>query len=54
MHGRGLRDMFKENFEHLQMRLYQLDRLIETHMPDLWQHFLDCGVESHMYDAVRK
>ena len=49
MHQNGLRDMFKENFEHLQLRLYQLDRLIETNMPDLWQHFVDCGVESHMY-----
>ncbi len=39
MHRWGLRDMFKENFEQLQLRLYQLDRLVETNMPDLWQHF---------------
>lgn len=49
MHKWGLRDMFKENFEQLQLRLYQLDRLIETNMPDLWQHFADHGIESHMY-----
>ena len=49
MHRWGLRDMFKENFEQLQLRLYQLDRLIETNMPDLWQHFADSGIESHMY-----
>ena len=39
MHRWGLRDMFKENFEQLQLRLHQLDRLLETSMPDLWQHF---------------
>merc|ERR1719412_3033716 len=44
-----LRDMFKGNFEHLQMRLYQLDRLIENILPELWSHFTDNGIESHMY-----
>ena len=41
--------MFKENFEQLQLRLYQLDRLIEVNFPDLWQHFIENGIESHMY-----
>ena len=45
----GLRDMFRENFEQLQLRLYQLDRLIEANLPDLHVHFQDCGLESHMY-----
>ena len=45
----GLRDMFRENFEQLQLRLYQLDRLIEANLPDLHIHFQDCGLESHMY-----
>ncbi|TRY69121.1 hypothetical protein TCAL_04113 [Tigriopus californicus] len=49
MHRLGLRDMFRENFEQLQLRLYQLDRLIEANFPDLWQHFADNGIESHMY-----
>lgn len=49
MHRLGLRDMFRENFEQLQLRLYQLDRLIEVNFPDLWQHFADNGIESHMY-----
>jgi hypothetical protein len=49
MHKLGLRDMFRENFEQLQLRLYQLDRLIENIMPDLWQHFTENGIESHMY-----
>ena len=41
--------MFRENFEQLQLRLYQLDRLIEANLPDLHVHFQDCGLESHMY-----
>ena len=49
MHHLGLRDMFRENFEQLQLRLYQLDRLIENLMPDIWQHFAQHGIESHMY-----
>ena len=49
MHQLMLRDMFRENFEHLQMRLYQLDKLIESNFPDLWSHFNEFGIESHMY-----
>eukprot|EP00090_Calanus_glacialis_P000348 TRINITY_DN10211_c0_g1_i1.p1 TRINITY_DN10211_c0_g1~~TRINITY_DN10211_c0_g1_i1.p1 ORF type:complete len:1017 (-),score=311.81 TRINITY_DN10211_c0_g1_i1:664-3714(-) len=49
MHGYGLRDMFRENFEQLQLRFYQLDRLIEKRLPDLWQHFQNMGLETHMY-----
>lgn len=49
MHDLGLRDMFRENFEQLQLRLYQLDRLIEANLTDLHVHFLECGLESHMY-----
>ena len=41
--------MFRENFEQLQLRLYQLDRLIEANLPDLHVHFQDQGLESHMY-----
>merc|ERR1719228_1844327 len=49
MHTYGLRDMFRENFEQLQLRFYQLDRLIEKRLPDLWQHFQTMGLETHMY-----
>lgn len=49
MHQLGLRDMFRENFEHLQMRLFQLDKLIEAYLPDVWAHFAEFGIESHMY-----
>ena len=37
MHNHGLRDMFRENFEQLQLRLYQLDRLIEATMPVMFR-----------------
>ena len=49
MHELGLRNMFRENFEQLQLRLYQLDRLVENMMPDLHVHFQECGLESHMF-----
>lgn len=49
MHKYQLRDMYKENFENLQLCFYQLDRLIETRLPDLWHHFQNVGLESHMY-----
>jgi len=48
-HVYGLRDLFRENFEQLQLRFYQLDRLVEKRLPDLWQHFNNVGLETHMY-----
>merc|ERR1719290_244422 len=49
MHKYGLIDMYRENFENLQLCFYQLDRLIEKRIPDLWQHFSNMGLETHMY-----
>jgi len=49
MHRYGLRDMFRENFEQLQLRFYQLERLVETRLPDLHAHFQEIGLETHMY-----
>lgn len=45
----GLRDLFKENFEILHMRFFQLGRLMEEQLPDLCAHFRDQGVEIHMF-----
>ncbi|XP_071518028.1 rab GTPase-activating protein 1-like isoform X2 [Panulirus ornatus] len=45
----GLRDLFKDGFEILHMRFYQLRKLIEEQLPELWQHFQDQGVEIHMF-----
>ncbi|CAG9783239.1 unnamed protein product [Diatraea saccharalis] len=49
MYGYGLRDLYKDGFEALYMRLHQLDRLIEEHLPDLRTHFHELGVETHMF-----
>merc|ERR1719228_3050937 len=49
MHSYGLRDLYRENFEQLQLRFYQLNRLLEKNMPDLWNHFQQVGLETHMY-----
>jgi len=51
MYQYKLRDLFKDGFENLNMRLYQLNRLMEDQVPDLWQHFQDKGVEEHMYGS---
>lgn len=45
----GLRDLFKQGFESLHLRLHQLERLIEDYIPDLHQHFLKLNIETHMY-----
>ncbi|XP_054720811.1 rab GTPase-activating protein 1-like [Uloborus diversus] len=45
----GLRDLFKNSFEELHLRLYQLDKLIEDQLPELHAHFTDLGIEMHMF-----
>lgn len=45
----GLRFALKDGFETLYLRFYQLDRLIEDHLSDLWKHFSAQHIESHMY-----
>ncbi|XP_049541657.1 rab GTPase-activating protein 1-like [Anopheles darlingi] len=49
MYNYGLRDMFKMGFESLYLRLYQLNRLMKDQLPDLYEHFAQMGVESHMF-----
>ena len=49
MFAYNLRDLYRENFEQLQLRFYQLNRLLEKTMPDLWQHFQQVGLETHMF-----
>lgn len=44
-----LREMYKANFENLQMKFYQLNCLIEEHLPDVYAHFYDLKVECHMF-----
>lgn len=39
----------QDGFETLHLRLYQLDRLIEEYLPELWSHLVESAIESHMY-----
>ncbi|XP_054731895.1 rab GTPase-activating protein 1-like isoform X1 [Anastrepha obliqua] len=49
MYDFGLRDLYKQGFEVLYLRLYQLDRFIKDQLPKLHEHFAACGIETHMY-----
>ncbi|CAF3839038.1 unnamed protein product [Rotaria magnacalcarata] len=44
-----LREMYKANFENLQMKFFQLNCLIEENLPDIYTHFYDLKVECHMF-----
>ncbi|XP_076436762.1 rab GTPase-activating protein 1-like isoform X2 [Babylonia areolata] len=45
----GMRDLFKQGFEELHLKFYQLERLIQEQMSDLYGHFMDMGLEIHMF-----
>lgn len=45
----GLRDLFRNNFDELYLKFFQLERLLEDHMPDLYQHFNTIGIEPFTY-----
>ena len=45
----NLRELYNNGFENLQLRFYQLRRLIEEFLPDLHAHFKSEGVETHMF-----
>jgi len=49
MRNYGVRNLFRRGFENLQLRFYQLERLMEEIIPDLYQHFVSIGVEAHMF-----
>jgi len=49
MHDYGIRYCLRDGFEVLYLRFYQLDRFIEDQLPDLYRHFRDQHIESHMY-----
>ncbi|XP_040041315.2 rab GTPase-activating protein 1-like isoform X2 [Gasterosteus aculeatus] len=44
-----LRDLYKNNFEDLHCKFYQLERLMQDQLPDLWSHFHELNLEAHMY-----
>ncbi|XP_040178664.1 rab GTPase-activating protein 1 isoform X2 [Rana temporaria] len=45
----GLRELFKQNFEDLHCKFYQLERLMQEYIADLYTHFLEISLEAHMY-----
>ncbi|XP_067323759.1 rab GTPase-activating protein 1-like isoform X2 [Anolis sagrei] len=49
MYEYGLRDLYKNNLEDLRGKFYQLERLIQEQLPDLYNHFLEQNLEAHMY-----
>ncbi|XP_051866779.1 rab GTPase-activating protein 1-like isoform X2 [Pristis pectinata] len=49
MYDYGLRELYKNNFEDLHCKFYQLERLLQEQLPELYNHFLDLNLEAHMY-----
>ncbi|XP_062919721.1 rab GTPase-activating protein 1-like isoform X1 [Mobula hypostoma] len=49
MYDYGLRELYKNNFENLHCKFYQLERLLQEQLPELYNHFLDLNLEAHMY-----
>ncbi|XP_073212541.1 rab GTPase-activating protein 1-like isoform X1 [Lepidochelys kempii] len=49
MYDYGLRDLYKNNFEDLHCKFYQLEKLMQEQLPDLYSHFSDLNLEAHMY-----
>ncbi|XP_060220522.1 rab GTPase-activating protein 1-like isoform X1 [Meriones unguiculatus] len=49
MYKYGLRDLYKNNFEDLHCKFYQLEKLMQEQLPDLYNHFCELSLEAHMY-----
>ncbi|KAK0130874.1 Rab GTPase-activating protein 1 [Merluccius polli] len=49
MYEYGLRSLYKNNFEDLHCKFYQLEKLMQEQLPDLWAHFQELSLEAHMY-----
>ncbi|XP_055704106.1 rab GTPase-activating protein 1-like isoform X2 [Phlebotomus papatasi] len=49
MYDYGLRDLYKQGFESLYLKFYQLNRLMKDQLPRLYEHFAQIGVETHMF-----
>uniref|UniRef100_A0A3Q2Z5G3 RAB GTPase activating protein 1 like n=1 Tax=Hippocampus comes TaxID=109280 RepID=A0A3Q2Z5G3_HIPCM len=45
----GLRALYKNNFEDLHCKFYQLEKLMQEQQPELWSHFQELNLEAHMY-----
>jgi hypothetical protein len=49
MYDYKVRDMFKKGFANMQLKYFQLTKMVEKHIPDLFAHFRELGVEVHMF-----
>ncbi|KAJ8985689.1 hypothetical protein NQ317_014337 [Molorchus minor] len=49
MYDYGLRDLYKDGFENLHTKLYQLTRLMQEQLPQLSLHFDEHHIENHMF-----
>ncbi|KAL7077376.1 hypothetical protein ACQ4LE_003488 [Meloidogyne hapla] len=45
----GMRELFKTGFDALHLRFYQLQCLIKDYAHELYSHFHEIGIETHMY-----
>ncbi|XP_040262667.1 rab GTPase-activating protein 1-like isoform X1 [Bufo bufo] len=43
------RNLYKNNFEDLHCKFFQLERLFQDQLPDLYAHFASLNLEAHMY-----
>ncbi|XP_050442635.1 rab GTPase-activating protein 1-like isoform X2 [Adelges cooleyi] len=49
MYDYGLREFYKDGFETVYLKLYQLNKIMEEQIPQLYNHFNANGIEAHMY-----
>nr|CAB3265389.1 rab GTPase-activating protein 1-like [Phallusia mammillata] len=51
MYDYKMRDLFKNGFEALHTKFYQLERAMEDLMPSLHDHFKQLAIECHMFSS---
>ncbi|KAM3915576.1 rab GTPase-activating protein 1-like isoform 2-T3 [Leptodactylus fuscus] len=49
MYDYQFRNLYKNNFEDLHCKFFQLERLLQDQLPDLYSHFVAMNLEAHMY-----
>ncbi|XP_018572727.1 rab GTPase-activating protein 1-like isoform X2 [Anoplophora glabripennis] len=49
MYDYRLRDLYKDGFDNLYLRLFQLNKLMEEQLTPLWVHFREHHIETHMF-----
>lgn len=49
MYDYQFRNLYKNNFEDLHCKFFQLERFLQDQLPDLYSHFVSLNLEAHMY-----